>query len=95
MRWKKNNSNLIVVSLLSFAYFLLTLLMIIGPLHMNSTGNINQPGATALYSLLFLVFALMFSWFVYTALRNYPRLSFFTLIISGIAIIFAATFLWT
>jgi hypothetical protein len=94
MRWKKRSSNLIVVSILSIAYTIVTLLIIIGPLHVNSAGNMYHLSAETVYALIFWLVALTSSWVIYLGLRNRPELLFFTLILSAIVIIIAEVFLW-
>jgi hypothetical protein len=94
MRWKKARSNIIVTIILSIAYVIVTLLNIIGPLHMDSTGGINPLGALSLVSLLYLGFALAFTWLLYFSLRQKAELLFFLLIISGIVLIVFENFLW-
>src|SRR5438046_78243 len=93
MKWKKI-TNLITLLVLSIAYTIVTLLNIIGPLHANSTGNINNLSAITLYSIIYWVFALFLSWMVYFKMRNKPEALFFTLIILGICLIIAEVFMW-
>ncbi len=94
MRWKKQKSNLIVVSLLSIAYTIVTIMMLIAPMHMNSMGNINQVSGHALYAIMFWVLALVLSWYLYAVLRSKPELLFFVLMILGIVLIIAEIFMF-
>lgn len=95
MKWKKQKSNLIVVSLLSIAYTIVTLMMIIAPLHMNSMGGVNQVSGHSLYAIVFWVFALVVSWYLYAALRHKPELLFFVLMMLGVVLIIAEIFLFS
>lgn len=94
MKWRKKASNIIIASILSIAYIVVTLLNIIGPLHINQTGNINPLGALSYYSVVYLIFSLALTWGLYYSLRKKPELLFFILIIVGIALIIFANFLW-
>ena len=94
MIWKKRHSNLIVVAVLSIAYTIVGLLVTIGPLHMNNTGEINQLGFNFVYIVAYWLLALAVSWGLYFVLRNKPEICFFTLIVAGIAIIITEVFLW-
>lgn len=94
MRWKTKNSNVIVASLLSIIYTIVTLLVLIGPLHINSAGNINQLSALALYVIIYWFCAIMFTWFLFAAFRKKPEFLFFALMISSIVIIIIGIFLW-
>jgi len=94
MKWKKKASNFIVVVILSLAYTIVTLLNIIGPLHANLSGGINHLGWLAVYSVIYLVAALVVSWGLYFNLKNKPEFLFFTLIILGIVIIIVEVFIW-
>ena len=95
MKWKRHNANLIVVALLSLAYTIVTLMMIIAPLHMNSLGDMNQVSGYSLYAIAYWAFALAISWYVYIVLQHKPSLQFFTLMILGIVIIIVEIFLWS
>jgi hypothetical protein len=94
MRWKRKLSNLIVVSILSLAFTIVTLLLIIGPLHMNSAGTMNHLGAFSLVALLYWLFSLSICWCMYFALRTKPEMLYFTLMILGIVLIIAEIFIW-
>jgi len=94
MLWKRRESNLIVVSLLSIAYTVVTLLIIIGPLHMNSTGGINHMGKLAICGVVYWIMSLLVSWGLYFAFRKDPEPLFFTLLALGIALIVAEVYLW-
>lgn len=91
--WKEF-TNTIIVIILSVVYTVVTILNIIGPLHINKTGAINQPGILVLYSILFWVFSLLITWFVYFSLRKKPEASFFILIALGIVLVITENFLW-
>ena len=93
MRWK-SKPNFAIALILSFIFIVMTLLDIIGPMHMNAQGGINPAGAFAVQSIIFLVMALVITWETYIILRDKPKASFFTLIIFGIAFILADIFLW-
>ena len=93
MKWKIN-SNLIVILVFSIAYTVVTLLNIIGPLHMNSVGNINKLSAITVYSIIYWILALLISWVVYFRLRKKPEILFFTLLILGMSFIMLEVFLW-
>lgn len=93
MRWKRI-SNIIVASILTIVYFVVTALNVIGPLHINNAGTINKIGPLAEYSVLYLFAALIITWGVYFYLKTKPEILFFTLIILGIVIIIAENFLW-
>lgn len=93
MRWKRI-SNLILVVILSIAYTIVTLLNIIGPLHMNETGQMNELGMLAFLSILYWIFSLIITWGVYFYLKKKAEILFFTLIILGIGIIIIENFLW-
>ena len=93
MKWKRK-SNFIIVLILSIAYTITTILNIIGPLHINNTGSINKLGALSIYSIIYWIIALLFTWVVYFSLRKKPEFLFFTLIILGITIIIAENFMW-
>lgn len=94
MIWKRKNSNLIVAAILSLAYTIVTLLNIIGPLHVNATGQVNQIGWLAGVSILYWVAALVITWGTYFILRKKPEILFFTLIVMGIVIIVFENYLW-
>ncbi|HTM64254.1 MAG TPA: hypothetical protein VL360_07110 [Gammaproteobacteria bacterium] len=95
MKWKKQHSNLLIVSLLTLAYTAITLMMLIGPLHVNSVGEISRMGALSLYSLVYWIFAIWISWTLFTVLRKRPALSFFVLLIVGMILILGELFLFT
>lgn len=93
MRWKKK-SNFIIACVLSLAYTIVTLLNIIGPLHINRLGTINTLGPLSAYSVIYWFLSLVITWGVYFYLRKKPETLFFTLIIMGIIIIIVENFLW-
>jgi len=93
MKWKKN-SNLIIILILSVVYTIVTLLDILGPLHANITGNINQVSAITYYSILYWAFAIIITWIVYFSLKKYPEILFFTLLILGMFLVIIEIFLW-
>lgn len=93
MKWK-SKPNFPIALILSLAYSIVTLLNIIGPLHMNAQGNINQPGALSLASFFYFLVSLGITWGLYAFLRKKPEVLFFTLIIVGIFLIFLEIFLW-
>lgn len=93
MKWKRN-ANFIIVCILSLAYTIVTLLDIIGPLHMNATGAMNQPGILSIYSIIYYVITLLITWLLYFWLKNKPELLFFVLLVVGIAVIYFEVFLW-
>ncbi len=93
MRWKKN-ANIIIVCILSLAYTIVTLLNIIGPLHMNAAGSMNQLGMLSIYSLVYCGLALLLTWTIYFKFNDKPELLFFLLMILGIAIIILEVFIW-
>lgn len=95
MKWKKHHSNLLIVSLLTVAYTAITLMMVIGPLHVNSAGDISKMGASSLYALVYWIFAVCVSWLLFVVLRNRARLSFFVLLIVGIILILGELFMFT
>ena len=93
MRWKKI-SNIITAYILSIAYTIVTLLNIIGPMHMNDQGTINYAGHLTFYSIIYWIISLAITWGIYFLLRKKPEILFFTLIILGMLIIIAENFLW-
>jgi hypothetical protein len=93
MRWKRK-SNIIIAYILTIIYTIVTLLNLIGPLHMNGVGTINKEGALAEYSILYWVVSLLITWGIYFSLRKKPEALFFILIVLGIALIIAENFLW-
>lgn len=93
MRWSKS-FNFVIVIILSIIYTVVTLLNIMGPLHMNATGAITKPGLLSIYSIIFWLFSLLMTWLVYFLLRNKSEALFFILIILGIVLIIAENFLW-
>lgn len=94
MFWKKAHSNLIVAAILTICYTIVTLLNIIGPMHINAEGTINEPGHLAIYSILYYIFGLVVTWGAYLLFRNKAKLLFFFLIIFGISFILFQNFLW-
>lgn len=94
MIWKKKLSNVIVAILLSIAYTIVTLMNIIGPLHANMSGNMNQLGPLALYSLIYWFVALVLTWGLYFNLKNRPELLYFILVVFGMLIIVVEVFVW-
>ena len=94
MKWKIKESNFIVACLFSFAYTIVTLLVIIGPLHMNSTGNINSLDYLSLNIVFYWLGALVLNWSLYLWLRKKPEILFFTLILLGMAVIVLEVFIW-
>lgn len=93
MRWKKV-SNFILVIILTIAITITTLLNVIGPLHTNELGAINQLGAISLYSIIYFVFSISLLWGLYFYLKNKTELLFFILIVVGVLLIIAENFLW-
>jgi hypothetical protein len=93
MRWK-SKPNFAIALILSFIYAIVTLLNIIGPMHMNAQGGMNSPGIVLYQSIVYLVMALVITWETYIILRDKPKALFFTLIILGIAFILTNIFLW-
>lgn len=94
MRWKKASDTIVAV-ILSIAYTIVTLMNIIGPLHITDTGGVMNPlGSVAVYSIIFWVFALIITWGVYFYLRKKPGLIYFILIAIGIVLIILEVFLW-
>ncbi len=93
MRWK-SKPNFLIALILSLAYAIVTLLDVIGPLHTNAQGNINQLGALSLFSFIYFLVALAVTWGLYAILRKKPEVLFFTLIIVGVSLIIAEVFLW-
>jgi len=93
MIWNKK-SNIIIVCILSITYTIVTLLNIIGPLHINNTGNFNHLGMLSVYSIIYWIIALLVTWTTYWYLKRKPELLFFTLIILGIIIILIENFMW-
>lgn len=93
MRWKKV-SNLITAIILSLAFAIVTLLNIIGPLHMNAQGSMNTLGMLSVYSFIYFIISLIILWSIYFYLKHKPEFLFFTLIILGIIIIIVENFLW-
>lgn len=93
MRWHKF-SNFIIAIVLTLAYVIVTLLNIIGPMHMTPTGGMYGFTATAGYSIAYFIIAVAVLWGVYINLRNKPELLFFTLLILGIVTIIGEIFLW-
>ncbi len=94
MVWKKNKSNLIVAIVLSMVFTIETLLLVIGPLHINSTGGIYPVSYETLSAVIFWVFALLLTWSFYFTFKKYPEFLFFLLIVYGIAVIIAEMFMW-
>ena len=94
MIWKKRRSNLIVVSILSIIFTVVSFLLCIGPLHMNSTGAINQTGILTVYSIFYWLVSLAICWSLYFYLRHKPEILFFSLVFVGIALIIMEVFLW-
>jgi len=94
MVWKKKLSNIIVAALLSVAYTIVTLMNVIGPLHSNMSGEINQISSLAAYSVIYWLFSLAITWTLYFKFRSKPEFLFFTLIILGIALIIIEVFIW-
>ncbi|RDI44536.1 hypothetical protein [Aquicella lusitana] len=93
MRWRKT-SNLIIAIILSIAYTIVSFLNIIGPLHMDATGTMNEPGPLSVYTIIYWLVSLAVTWGIYFYWRKKPELLFFTLLILGIVIIVAEIFLW-
>jgi len=93
MKWKKK-SNIIIVIILTIIYTIVTLLNIIGPLHINTVGSFNTLGNLAVYSIIYWIASLIITWGIYFTLRKKPEILFFTLIIIGIALIIIENFLW-
>lgn len=93
MRWKKI-SNFILTIIFSIAFMITTLLNMLGPLHVNATGMINQSGSLLKYSLIYFIFSIIIIWGLYFFLRKRTELLFFVLIIVGITIIIAENFIW-
>lgn len=93
MKWHKK-PNVIVALIVSLAYTIVTLMNVIGPLHMNGSGGNYQLSQETTYSLVYWVIALIVTWGLFFILRNKPKLQFFTLIVLGIVIIIAEVFLW-
>jgi hypothetical protein len=93
MRWK-SQPNFAVALILSFIYIVMTLLDIIGPMHINAQGGTNPPGAFAAQSIIFLMMSLVITWETYALLRDKPKAAFFTLIILGIIFILIDLFFW-
>lgn len=94
MVWKKRNSNLIVAVVLSVIITMETLLLVIGPLHINSTGGMFTVSYETLSAFIFWVFALLLTWSFYFTFRKHPEFLFFLLIVYGIAVIIAEIFMW-
>lgn len=92
--WKRKHSNLIVAAILSICYTIVTLLNIIGPLHVNETGEMNQLGWLSVYSLLYYIFGLIVTWMAYFYFRDKPKPLFIFLIIFGIGFILFQNYLW-
>jgi hypothetical protein len=95
MIWKIKHSNFIIAIILTIVYTVTTLLNIIGPLHMNATGGMNEPGKLAAASVLYFFIAVTFTWVVYFLLRDKPKVLFFTLVISALCIIIFDNYLWS
>jgi hypothetical protein len=93
MKWKRL-SNEIVAFILSLAFVIVTILNMIGPLHINQTGAINAPGYLALYSFVYLLVSLIVIWGCYFGLKHHAKLLFFVLMILGVIFIFGEVFLW-
>jgi hypothetical protein len=93
MRWKRA-SNFIIAVILSIAFTIVTLLNIIGPLHINDVGAINKLGILSVYSIIYCIISLTLTWSIYFYFKNKPKFLFFILIILGIVIIIAENFMW-
>lgn len=93
MRWK-SKPNFLIALILSLAYCIVTLLNVIGPLHINAQGNINKMGALSVFSLIYLLVALLITWGSYVLLHKKHEALFFTLIIVGVFLILFELFLW-
>ena len=94
MRWKKK-ANFILAVIFSFIYSGVTFLSMIGPLHINSIGGMNQINQhSVVYNIMYWMIALVLTWHLYFTFKNRPRLLFFTLIIVGISLIIGEDFVW-
>lgn len=94
MKWR-NTTNLVISILLSFAYTVVTVLNIIGPLHMNKSGSINNlPKSLFVASLVYWIVSLLLTWFIYFLFKKYPEFLFFCLIFFGIFFIIFQNFVW-
>jgi hypothetical protein len=92
MQWK---NDYIIATVFTIAFTIVTLMNIIGPLHMNAAGRINQEGPLLIYSIIYYVFALVVTWGLYLSLRkSRTELLYFLLIIFGIAMIIVEVFIW-
>lgn len=94
MVWKKHKSNLIVAAFLSIIFTIETLLLVIGPLHIDSTGGMFTVSYETTSAVIFWIFALLLTWSFYFTFRKYPEFLFFLLIVYGITVIIAEIFMW-
>ncbi|EKD70658.1 MAG: hypothetical protein ACD_46C00456G0004 [uncultured bacterium] len=93
MHWKKF-SNFIIAIILTIAFTITTLLNVIGPLHIDATGKIYEPGPILIYSIIYYIVSLFILWGTYFYFKKKHELLFFTLIILGIVIIIGENFIW-
>jgi len=93
MKWK-SKPNLLIALIFSFAYIIVTVLDVIGPLHINAQGDINRIGELSLFSFIYLLVAWVITWLLYFILHKKHEVLFFTLMIVGILLIILEPFLW-
>lgn len=94
MIWKKRHSNLIVAIIFSIFFTITTLLLVIGPLHINAVGGMFSVSYETLSAVIFWALSVVLTWSFYFTFRSYPAFLFFLLMLYGIAIIIAEVFMW-
>lgn len=94
MKWKPATANFQIVVILTICYTVVTMLNIIGPLHTDAAGEINQSWGLAILSILYWSIATFMTWAAYFFLQERPKVLFFTLMILGITVIVTQNFLW-